>query len=368
MKLPLIASALLLTVASACLSPPGLPPAPNVLEVGSDKGSVVALEVSDKTGTLKFLTSQVSEDEARTLKELAPNIEFVTGLTPEQAVTRAAEFRGADAHLLTPEFLAAATNLRWVQSWSAGVDGYMDLKGLTENPAIVMTNMKGIHGPVIAEHVMALALSLSRDLPGYMEAQMRGTWDRGAGSGQRALAGSTMLVAGIGGIGTEVAKRAHGFYMRVLATVRTKRDAPSFVDELGTDEDLARFLPEADVVVICLPLTSETNGLFDADALALMKDDAILINIGRGPIVDTNALVQALQNGTLGGAGLDVTEPEPLPNGHPLLRMRNVVITPHTAGNAALTGTRRDVLFHENVRRFGAGLPLLNVVDKAAGY
>ena len=202
MKLPLIASALLLTVASACLSPPGLPPAPNVLEVGSDKGSVVALEVSDKTGTLKFLTSQVSEDEARTLKELAPNIEFVTGLTPEQAVARAAEFRGADAHLLTPEFLAAATNLRWVQSWSAGVDGYMDLKGLTENPAIVMTNMKGIHGPVIAEHVMALALSLSRDLPGYMEAQMRGTWDRGAGSGQRALAGSTMLVAGMGGIGT----------------------------------------------------------------------------------------------------------------------------------------------------------------------
>jgi len=351
---------------SACVSPPSLPPEPNVLEVGSTDGSVVAL--ANPEGTLKYLTSAVDEDEARTLRELAPNIEFVYGLDEDEMLARAAEFQGADAHLVTPAFLAAAENLHWVQAWSAGVDRYVGIDGLRDEERIVLTNMQGIHGPVIAEHVMALMLALSRDLPSYLQAQERGAWERDAGSGQRALAGSTLLVAGMGGIGTEVARRGHGFDMRVLATVRTKRPAPAFVSELGTDADFERFLPEADFVVIALPLTSETRGLFDARALDLMKDDAVLINIGRGPIVDTDALVAALREGRLGGVGLDVTDPEPLPAGHALWHMDNVVITPHVAGTAALTGKRRELLFRENVVRFGEGRPLLNVVDKAAGY
>lgn len=366
MRLLTLLSAALLT--TACLGPRTLPPPPDVLAVGSADGAVVALEVNAKTGPLRYLTNVVDEDEARTLAELAPNVEFVRGLTPAEAVARAAEFHGADAHLLTPDFLAAATNLRWVQARSAGVDQYVELPGIRNNELVVLTNMQGIHGPVIAEHVMGTLLALSRDLPAYLEAQARGEWAREAGSGQRALAGATMLVAGMGGIGTEVAKRAHGFDMRVLATVRTKRAAPSFVDELGTDKDFERFLPLADVVVICLPLTSETEGLFDARILDLMKDDAVLVNIGRGPIVDTDALVRALEEGKLGGAALDVTDPEPLPAGHPLWALDNVVITPHVASRAGLTGARRDVLFRENVRRFGAGEPLLNVVDKRAGY
>jgi phosphoglycerate dehydrogenase-like enzyme len=270
--------------------------------------------------------------------------------------------------LLTPEFLERATNLRWAQVWSAGVDRYLDLNGLIDNEEIVMTNMKGIHGPVIAEHVMATLLALCRDLPAYQRAQEAGEWNRRASSDQRALAGSTLMVVGMGGIGTEVARRAFGFDMRVLATVRTSRPAPSFVEELGTSADFARLLPQADFVVICLPLTPETRGMFDADVLSQMKPDSILINIARGAIVNTDALVSALESGHLAAAALDVTDPEPLPKDHPLWKRTDVIITPHTAGTAALTGTRREILFQENARRFGAGEPLLNVVDKVAGY
>ena len=364
MRLLALAAGLLLL--SACNASGGKPATTS--PVGSERGARVALEVTPETGPLLYLTSQVDEGERAELARLAPNVTLVSGLSPEERLRRASEFHGADAHLLSPEFLAAATRLRWAQSWSAGVDRYMELDELVGREEIVLTNMKGVHGPVIAEHVMAMLLSMCRALPAFERAQTRGEWDRGAGSGQRALAGSTLLVVGMGGIGTEVARRAHAFDMEVLATVRTSRPAPAFVDELGTSADLARFLPRADVVVICLPLTDETRGLFDAARLALLPQGAILVNIARGPIVDTDALLAALESGHLGGACLDVTDPEPLPAGHPLWSRDDVLITPHTAGAAALTGRRRDALFEENLRRFGAGEPLLNVVDKQLGY
>ena len=364
MTLRLVAACLGLL--AACAAPHDSAPTPD--PVGSERGSRVALEVTPETGPLRYLTTQVDEAQRTELADLAPNVELIAGLSAEERLERAAEFHGADAHLLTPEFLRAATQLRWAQSWSAGVDRYMQLGELLQRDEVVLTNMKGVHGPVIAEHVMAMLLSMCRALPDFARAQARGEWDRGAGSGQRALAGSTLLVVGMGGIGTEVARRAHAFDMEVLATVRTARTAPEFVSELGTSADLDRLLPRADVVVICLPLTEETRGLFDAARLARLRQGAILINIARGPIVDTEALLAALQSGHLGGACLDVTDPEPLPAGHPLWSRSDVLITPHTAGAAALTGTRRDALFRENLRRFGAGEPLLNVVDKQLGY
>ena len=320
------------------------------------------------TKTLVYWTSVPNEAEIAELNKAVPGVRFVTRLRRQDALGRATEFHGADAHLVSEPFLAAAENLRWVQSWSAGVDRYLGLKGLMENDAITFTNMKGAHGPVISEHVFAMLLYLRRDLGAYLAAQREGRWDRRAGKGQAALAETTLLVAGMGGIGREIAKRGKAFDMEVLATVRTAREAPDYVDQLGTAKDLDRFLPRADVVAIALPLTKETRGLFDAERIAKIKRGAILINIARGAIVDTDALVKALASGHLAGACLDVTDPEPLPAESPLWAMKNVVITPHVAGRAELTRKRRMAIFRENVKRFAEGAGLVNVVDKKAGY
>jgi len=325
-------------------------------------------EATGESEPLLYWTSALDEAQVAELAELAPRVEFVTGLDREAALSRAADFHGADAHLVSEEFLAAATSLRWVQSWSAGVDRYLGLEGLMGNDAIAFTNMKGAHGPVIAEHVFAMVLSLARQLPAFHAAQREGTWNRRAGRGQFALAESTLVVVGMGGIGREIAKRGHGFDMEVLATVRTRRTAPDYVDELGTNKDLDGYLARADVVAIALPLTDETRGLFDAERIARIKPGAVLVNIARGPIVDTEALVAALESGHLKGACLDVTDPEPLPSDSPLWAREDVIITPHTAGAAQLTGERRWALFRENVQRFARGEELVNLVDKEAGY
>jgi phosphoglycerate dehydrogenase-like enzyme len=153
-----------------------------------------------------------------------------------------------------------------------------------------------------------------------------------------------------------------------VATRRSATAPPPWVDEQGSSADFERFLPQADVIAICLPLTDETRGLFDAQAFARVKPGAILINVGRGAIVDTDAMLAALESGRLAGACLDVTEPEPLPSDHPLWLLPQVVITPHNSSRAELTGDRREELLFENLRRFGAGEGLLNVVDLSAGY
>ncbi|MBE0565009.1 MAG: D-2-hydroxyacid dehydrogenase [Krumholzibacteria bacterium] len=329
---------------------------------------VVALDTAGGTKTLTYLAGRLDESQLAELKAIAPNVTILSGLSTEEALAQAAGIDGADAHVLSDELLAAAPNLRFVQSWSAGVDTYLELAGLKKNDAIVLANMAGVHGPAIAEHVFALLLALTRDLPAYLDAQETATWNRDAGTGLTALAGRTMFVVGMGGIGSEVAQRAKAFGMEVLATVRSARPAPAYVDKMGTAADLDRFLAEADVVVVALPLTDETRGLFDAGRFAKMKEGSYFVNIGRGPIVVTDALLDAVRLGRLAGVGLDVTDPEPLPADHPLWRTPRVIVTPHVSSRAELTLERRWELFKENLRRFGAGEPLVNVVDKKLGY
>jgi phosphoglycerate dehydrogenase-like enzyme len=244
----------------------------------------------------------------------------------------------------------------------------MGMPELMARDEIVLTNMKGMYGPVIAEHVFAMMLSRTRDLPHFIDADRRGTWERNSLEALGALQGSTILVVGMGGIGSEIAMRADAFNMRVLATVRTERPAPPYVDMLGTGDDLLEFLPMADVVVLAVPLTDETRGMINRKTIAMMKDGAWLVNIARGAVVDTDALVDALDSGKVGAAFLDVTDPEPLPAGHTLWDRDNVLITPHIAARAELSGARANELMLENMRRFAAGEPLLNVVDREAGY
>lgn len=325
---------------------------------GSLDGSRVALDTADGTRPLVFLAGRMDEELKADLARAAPNVRVLSGLSAEEALARAEEVHGADARYATPEFLAAARELRWLQAMSAGVERYVGVAGLAERPEVVLTNMAGVHGPAIADHVFALVLALTRDLRGVLDSARGPQWETAAGPlAPSALEGRTLLVAGLGGIG-----------MRVLATRRSGGAAPEWVDELGGPQDLERFLARADVVAICLPLTDETRGLFDARAFAATKPGALLVNIGRGAIVDTDALVEALRSGRIAGAGLDVTDPEPLPPDHPLWTLPQVVITPHCASDAELTGERQTALLLENLRRFGAGEGLLNVVDRAAGY
>jgi phosphoglycerate dehydrogenase-like enzyme len=183
----------------------------------------------------------------------------------------------------------------------------------------------------------------------------------------QSIAGKTMLVVGLGGIGTEVARRAAALDMRVIGTRRSSREGPEFVDYVGLSDELLELAAEADFIANTLPLTAETTGLLDEKFFNAAKRGAILLNVGRGRTVVTDDLVAALESGQIGGAGLDVTDPEPLPADHPLWQMDNVLITPHVAGRGGAR-VRHGILLKENLRRFAAGEALLNVVDPELGY
>lgn len=340
----------------------------DALAIGSERGARVALDTQSGKQELLYLAGDVSEDEQDRLYQLAPNVRVLAKLSREDALKWADQAHGCDARFVSREFLAKATKLRYVQAQSAGVDRYAGLAELRARPEIVFCNLRAVHGPAIADHVFALLLALARDLPSAWERQQAAEW-RGASAREPfSLAGRTLLVVGLGGIGTEVARRAKGFEMTVLATRRSGTDAPPFVDRVELAETLHELLPLADVIVLCVPLTPETTHLIDARAFAALRPGAILVNIARGKVVDTAALVDALKSGRLGGACLDVTDPEPLPSDHELWRLPNVLITPHVAASAALTDERATALLRENLRRFARGEPLLNVVDWNAGY
>ena len=338
-------------------------------ELGSLRNAKVAIPVPDKALELTYFAGSIPSSDLVELKRNAPNVKIITGLSNKEALARAEEAHGIDARFASPEFLAKATNLRWVAVQSAGEDRYLSLKPLMENDDIVLSNFRGIHGPAIADHSMAMLLSLTRNLNYYGTNQRAGKWSRGkTAQPSIALKGKTMLVVGLGGIGSEIAQRANGFGMRVIGTRRSDTPSADYIERVGKPKDLLALLPEADVVALAVPLTPETENLLDATAFAAMKKGSYLINIARGKVVNTDAMLAALDEGKIAGVGLDVTDPEPLPPSHALWAKSNVIITPHVAGQSAVTNNRRSALNMENLRRFGAGEPLLNVVDKKAGY
>jgi len=338
-------------------------------EIGSLRNAKVAFPMGDQRSTVTFFAGGMSEATRAELSKIAPNVKIVTGLSAAEALARAEEAHGIDVRYANPEFLARAKNLVWIQAMSAGVERLVSMDAVVQNDSIVLTNFRGVHGPTIADHAMAMLLSLTRELPLYTAADARRSAAREVtGSGPIALEGKTMLVVGIGGIGTEIAQRGHGFGMRIIGTRRSATPGPDYIEKVGKPSDLLSLLPEADVVAIAVPLTAETENLFNAEAFAAMKPGSYLINIARGKVVNTEALVDALSSKKLAGACLDVTDPEPLPSDHALRRFPNVIVTPHVAGVSEVTRNRGTALLTENLRRFGAGEPLLNVVDKQAGY
>lgn len=265
---------------------------------------------------------------------------------------------------LTPSILSAGKQLKWVQATSAGLDGYFFPE--LRNSDVVLTNLRGIYSDVIADHVFAFILTLARGMHVYTQHQADGQWQKGADVIH--LGGKVLGILGLGGIGLEVAKRGHAFGMTVMAVDPAPKDRPDYVTAVFDPKDVMQMLTQADFVVICVPHTGETEYLINRDTLTQMKNTAVLINIGRGKVVDLTALSEAIQTGQLGGAGLDVFETEPLPEGHPLWAMPQVVITPHVAGISPEVPKRRKRVIVENIRRFVAGESLLNVVDKKRGY
>ena len=271
---------------------------------------------------------------------------------------------------ITAEEVAAAPRLRWVQATIAGVEGFL-IPALRERP-IVLTNFSGIAAPSIAEHVLALMLAFARGLPPLLRRQDRREWGDNHADAPPTfeLAGQTLGIVGLGDIGEELARRAHALGMHVQATDRDagNGDAPAYIEALRPSERLPDLLAAADHVALCLPLTPATEHLIGRDELARMGPSAYLYNVGRGEIVDQEALVAALRDGTIAGAGLDVATPEPLPADSPLWALPNVLITGHTAGRTPLYWERGIELLIDNVRRFLAGEELRNVVDTRAGY
>ena len=260
------------------------------------------------------------------------------------------------------DILGKAARLRWFHSPAAGVEGYL-FPEMVESP-VVLTNSKGVYSIFIAELAMGHLLALTTQVHANTVRPDRLTWLRDTLRGFE-LYGATAVVIGLGNIGSEVADRAKAFRMRVIGVDPVRKAAAGV--ELVRPDRIDDVLPLADVIFITAPATTARK-LFDRERLQSLKKGAYLINSSRGPVVDTDALVEALRSGHLGGAGLDVTDPEPLPADHPLWTLPNVTITPHIGGMTDAVDRRRFVILRENLWRFVRGVPLLNVVNKKRGF
>lgn len=258
-----------------------------------------------------------------------------------------------------------AKQLKWVQVWAAGVDGILFPEFVDSD--VILTSAKGFVGTHLADQAWALILGLLR---GVGRSVRERTWDNKMSIRLATweLGERTLGIVGLGGTGIEVARRAQGFEMHVIAVDPEAVEAPTFVHEIWKMNRFDDLLAQSDIVCICAPLTPETEGMFDDAAFQKMQSHALLINVTRGKIVDGEALIRALNDELIGGAGLDVTPVEPLPADSPLWDMQNVIITPHVAGGSPIRMDRTVALFCDNLERFLVGKPLLSVIDKRKGY
>lgn len=272
--------------------------------------------------------------------------------------------------VIKPTEFLTARQLKWIHSPAAAVHQLMFPELVASD--VIITNAGGVHGPVVAEHAIALLLALAKRFPQAMRYQEKKAWAQETlwqeEPRPREVSGATVLVIGMGSIGREFTARAKALGMRVLAVRENPQNGPSGADEVYGLLQLEFVLPQANYVLLCTPLTPSTTGLMNKARLDRMRPDSYLINVGRGPLVDETALLNALQNRRIAGAGLDVFIEEPLPAGSPFWDLENVLITPHTAAVTELLWERHYQLIGENLKRFLAGQPLLNLIEKLRGY
>jgi phosphoglycerate dehydrogenase-like enzyme len=332
--------------------------------------AVVAADVPLK---IVVKRAALTQEQQRQLESAAPGLRVVFVDNQDPGPAQLKEIVDADALLtdwLTPELVRAGKKLRWIQHYAAGVDELMFPELV--NSGIVLTNAKIIQGPQIADHGFALLLALTRRLNEIIPAKRKERLDMGYYRQREnwpiELQGRTALIIGVGGIGMQLAQRAHAFGMQVIGL--DPKDVPYtyFFQTVAKPDRLDELLPRADVVFMTAPLTPETAHMLGPRQFSAMKRGSYFIALSRAGTYDSDALVQALRENRLAGAGLDVVEAVPLPSKHPLLGFENVIVTPHMSGQSDRVWDRRFELLRENMQRFAQAKPLLNVVDKTKGY
>lgn len=310
-----------------------------------------------------ILVSAYAQADLPVLRAAVPGVKLI-----DMSHASARDIAAADATIgvCAADVLQKATRLQWIQWLAAGVETCVRQPLLRERH-VLLTNMQRTAAPSMAEHVIGLMFALSRHLDYFYREQQQAHWAQDTPK-LTDLEGKTVLVVGLGGIGTEVARRAHALGMRVIATRASGRTGPDYVSYVGLPDELLKLTPDADYVVNCAPLTPQTTGLFDQEFFAAMKPTAYFVNVGRGKSVVTADLVGALSAHKIAGAGLDVVDPEPLPAESPLWHAPSVLITPHISADTSVTAEQRTALLRENLRRYAAGEAMLAVVDIGRGY
>lgn len=338
-------------------------------ELGLRESAIASRDLPGWSVPRKVVVRSGPTGQLEALQAVAPGVEIVIVDNTEQARREAVDAQVV-LGMCDREILENSPKLFWVQVYSAGVERCVSLPGMEVGKKL-LTNGQRIASPALAEHAIAMTMMLARGLDVYHSNQLKGKWQRGTGLARTdhiELEGRTLLVVGLGGIGTQVAKRGYGLGMRVIATRNSRREGPDYVEYVGLSNELNDLARRADVVINTAPLTEQTRGMFNAEFFTAMKPGAFFVTVGRGASTVTDDLVVALQSGRLAGAGLDVTDPEPLPEGHPLWSIPRVIISPHTAGRSDKGRDRLYLVVQENLRRYVAGEPMLSVVDIERGY
>lgn len=330
-------------------------------------GSLLACALALSAQTKKILAYNMPPEEVQELQAVTNQARIVS--VNKDNVMR--EIADADAFIgnITPEMVRAGKNLKWVQVRSAGVETVLHRSGSTalRDSPIILTNNQIVQGPEIADHAMAMLLALARGLPVYFDQRKAKVW-KPRRDVLIELNGRTAVIIGFGGIGQQIAVRAWAHGMRVIGVDPEDMPYSPMVSKVVKPDQLDEVLPEADVVFISAPHTPESHKMMGARQFELMRKNGYFIAVSRGGLYDIDALVKALDSRHLAGAGVDVTDPEPLPATHPLWNFDNVIITPHIAGRSDKDAARMTGTIKENIRRFVAGKPLINVVDKQKGY
>lgn len=306
-----------------------------------------------------LILDSLAEDYKKELESEFPDVI----IRPCKTESEVGDFIGEARILLTfsisDELIRKAVNLDWIQALGTGVDAILDLPSLPKG--ILITSTRGIHGPQMSELAVLLMLALTRRFPDMVRNQDNAVWNRWQGE---LLLHKKAGILGLGAVGEEIARKCKAFGMTVYGVNRSKKQVEAVDRFFGLDGLLA-VAREVDYFIVVVPLTPETRGMVGTEVISTMKRSAFLLNLARGPVIDEKALIHALESGTIAGAALDVFNEEPLPQSHPLWKMKNVIVTPHIGGTSTSYVTQALSVFRENLRRFlnGERLTLINVVE-----